>query len=125
MAYTSTGVQNGNTKQHKLLQFKEHMNSHTKEISYFCPVCNQQSSGTKNLGCHTKQVMKAKIQKLPVEYFTFFQVHKLTLCQAEVLHKTNRFGGPMSEEQIEDMKHKMTSLKTFNIPAQSFVSEER
>eukprot|EP00092_Neocalanus_flemingeri_P001520 GFUD01001622.1.p1 GENE.GFUD01001622.1~~GFUD01001622.1.p1 ORF type:complete len:532 (+),score=116.63 GFUD01001622.1:82-1677(+) len=89
-------------KTNKLLQFKEHMNSHTKEILFYCPVCNQQSNGTKNLGCHTKQV------------------HKLTLCQAEVLHRTNRFGGPMSEEQIEEMKHKMTSLKSFNSPVKSF-----
>jgi len=83
-------------KTNKLLNFKEHMNTHTREISYFCPVCNQQSSGTKNLGCHTKQV------------------HKLTLCQAEILHKTSRFGAPMTEEQIEDMRHKMTSLKPSN-----------
>lgn len=95
-------------KTNKLLQFKEHVNSHTKEILFFCPVCNQQSNGTKNLGCHTKQV------------------HKLTLCQAEVLQKTNRFGGKMTEEQIEEMKHKMTSLKPFNsYVAESFVSEER
>jgi len=95
-------------KTNKLLQFKEHMNTHTREISYFCPVCNQQSSGTKNLGCHTKQV------------------HKLTLCQAEILHKTNRFGAPMTEEQIEDMKHKMTSLKPFNTFApQTNVYEEK
>jgi len=92
-------------KTNKLLQFKEHMNSHTKEILFFCPVCNQQSNGTKNLGCHTKQV------------------HKLTLCQAEIMHKTNRFGGPMTEEQIEEMKHKMTSLKSFNFPVKTFENE--
>jgi len=92
-------------KTNKLLQFKEHMNSHTKEFVFYCPVCNQQSNGTKNLGCHTKQV------------------HKLTLCQAEILHKTNRFGGPMTEEQIEEMKHKMTSLKSFITPVKMFESE--
>jgi len=85
-------------KTNKLLQFKEHMNSHTREIIFYCPVCNQQSNGTKNLGCHTKQV------------------HKLTLCQAEVLHKRSRLGAPMTEEQIEEMKHKMTSLKPYHMP---------
>ena len=45
-----------------------------------------------------------------------FQVHKLTLCQAEILHKRSRLGEPMSEEQIEEMKHKMTSLKPYHMP---------
>jgi len=85
-------------KTNKLLQFKEHMNSHTRSVIYYCPVCNQQSNGTKNLGCHTKQV------------------HKLTLCQAEILHKRSRLGEPMTEEQIEEMKHKMTSLKPYHMP---------
>ena len=44
------------------------------------------------------------------------QVHKLTLCQAEVLHKRSRLGAPMTEEQIEEMKHKMTSLKPYHMP---------
>ena len=34
------------------------------------------------LGCHTKQV------------------HKLTLCQAEIMYKTSRLGKPMTEDQI-------------------------
>ncbi|XP_023338086.1 RE1-silencing transcription factor B [Eurytemora carolleeae] len=69
-------------KTNKLLQFKEHVNSHTGEKAFFCPVCHHQSNGTKNLGCHTKQV------------------HKLTLCQAEIMYKTSRLGTPMTEDQI-------------------------
>jgi len=83
-------------KTNKLVQFKEHVNSHTGEKSYFCPVCHHQSNGTKNLGCHTKQV------------------HKLTLCQAEIAYKTNRFGLPMTEDQIEDLKSRMTSLVSYD-----------
>jgi len=83
-------------KTNKLLQFKEHVNSHTGEKAYFCPVCHHQSNGTKNLGCHTKQV------------------HKLTLCQAEVAYKTTRFGLPMTDDQIEEMKSRMSSLSSYD-----------
>lgn len=40
----------------------------------------------------------------------------MTLCQAEILHKRSRLGEPMNEEQIEEMKHKMTSLKPYHMP---------
>eukprot|EP00088_Acartia_fossae_P062916 TRINITY_DN7632_c1_g1_i5.p1 TRINITY_DN7632_c1_g1~~TRINITY_DN7632_c1_g1_i5.p1 ORF type:complete len:552 (-),score=117.50 TRINITY_DN7632_c1_g1_i5:314-1969(-) len=83
-------------KTNKLLQFKEHVNMHTGEKSYFCPVCRHKSNGTKNLGCHIKQV------------------HKMTLCQAEVTYRTNRFGEPMTEDQIDDMKVRMSSLSNYS-----------
>jgi len=83
-------------KTNKLIQFKEHVNMHTGEKSYFCPVCRHKSNGTKNLGCHIKQV------------------HKMTLCQAEVTYRTNRFGEPMTEDQIEDMRVRMSSLSNYN-----------
>lgn len=83
-------------KTNKLIQFKEHVNMHTGEKSFYCPVCRHKSNGTKNLGCHIKQV------------------HKMTLCQAEVAYRTNRFGEQMTDDQIEDMKVRMSSLSNYN-----------
>jgi hypothetical protein len=83
-------------KTNKLIQFKEHVNMHTGEKSYYCPVCRHKSNGTKNLGCHIKQV------------------HKMTLCQAEVAYRTNRFGEQLTEDQIDDMKVRMSSLSNYN-----------
>jgi len=83
-------------KTNKLIQFKEHVNMHTGEKSFYCPVCRHKSNGTKNLGCHIKQV------------------HKMTLCQAEVTYRTNRFGEQMTDDQIEDMKVRMASLTNYD-----------
>ena len=57
-----------------------------------------------------------KMQTIDFSSSVMLQVHKLTLCQAEVLHKKSRLGAPMTEEQIEEMKHKMTSLKPYHMP---------
>ena len=55
-------------------KLKDHMNTHTKEIVYVCPVCEIKTDSLKKLTLHVKQK------------------HGKTLCEAETNFKRNRYG---------------------------------
>ena len=50
---------------------------------WICPICQHTSSTTSNLNNHIKKV------------------HKVTLCQAEMMTKRSRYGRDMTEDEIE------------------------
>ena len=50
---------------------------------WICPICQHTSSTTSNLNNHIKKV------------------HKVTLCQAEMMTKRSRYGRDMTEDEVE------------------------
>ena len=50
---------------------------------WICPICQHTSSTTSNLNNHIKKV------------------HKVTLCQAEMMTKRSRYGREMTEDEVE------------------------
>ena len=71
-------------------RFRAHMNTHTREQLYICPCCGKQSLTTKNLGLHTKQV------------------HKKTLCEAEILARKDRLGNELTDSEVLSLKIKIS-----------------
>ena len=60
-----------NFKSNVSYKLKDHMNTHTKEIVYICPVCGIKTDSLKKLTLHVKQK------------------HGKTLCEAETDYKRN------------------------------------
>jgi len=76
-------------KTNKQKSFRNHCTIHTGEKPFICPLCNHFSSTASNLASHIRKV------------------HKLTLCQAEMVGKKNRHGQPMTEEEVETNRLKI------------------
>ena len=80
-------------KTNKTKAFKNHITIHSSEKPYICPLCNHPSNTTTNLNNHIKKV------------------HKITLCQAEMIAKKNRFGENMTEEDLEVNRIKLERVE--------------
>ena len=80
-------------KTNKTKAFKNHVTIHSSEKPFICPLCNHPSNTTTNLNNHIKKV------------------HKITLCQAEMIAKKNRFGVSMTEEDLETNRLKLERVE--------------
>ena len=79
------------TNIHEALE--RHVMTHSSERNFICPLCQKRSTSHYSLNSHT------------------YKVHKMTLIQIELMTKTNRFGQPMSEEEIQDKTAKRQGLE--------------
>ena len=80
-------------KTNKTKAFRNHITIHSTEKPFICPICNHPSNTTTNLNNHIKKV------------------HKITLCQAEMIAKKNRYGQVMTEEDIEVNRVKLERVE--------------
>ena len=77
-------------KTNKDKAIKRHISIHSDVKPFICPLCqNHQTANVGNLSGHIRKA------------------HKMTLIQAELIAKRNRFGHPMTDEDIEIAKQKM------------------
>ena len=63
---------------------------------WICPICQHTSSTTSNLNNHIKKV------------------HKVTLCQAEMMTKRSRYGREMTEDEVEQNRIAVQVILSLN-----------
>ena len=77
-------------KTNKDKAYRRHVSIHSDVKPYLCPLCqNHQTANPENMSGHIRKA------------------HKMTLLQAELVAKRNRFGNVMTEEDIELAKRKL------------------
>ena len=80
-------------KTNKTKAFKNHITIHSSKKPFICPLCNHPSNTTTKLNNHIKKV------------------HKITLCQAEMIAKKNRFAESMTEDDLEVNRIKLERVE--------------